>query len=1194
MLFSTFVFSSGAAGATITGNPVSGFTIVNKDGTTEHVDESWEERYPYGIFALSNSEMVITEGGSQQVLTVYRMGGTADKASAIIFYQPAVIKNEDGSVTFSQAISADDIVIMVEDPLPIAQYQPWGEPPAPERTDIRIKAAEGVDGQGEPCIILSLDTGAVDIGNYQWYVLRDGEWEEVKLAEGPELPVGQEDLDTYDFRCEFELGGVRYCTDSYKGIPYEKPEPAEIPEAPDDIELNPEPTYSQLVLDENDNKYNGVVFEVCFANGEYKKDIIISAKDDTEAELDEFATITIIDSIGGEVHPSLNTLMLRVADDDAENAEPSQVGFTVDRVSFDKSSGKAVLTVKRTGGKTKAISVDWSTEDGTAIAGTDYVAGSGTLYFYGDQDEQAIEIQLINDKIQDFNEKYFTVHLGNLLGDDNSSITVETCVVGLYNSNTADEFNLVSTLYDVQAVDVSGDISEAQGAPVSTGVISGSQVSANEGLDTLSGSGESYIEWFSDDDELDPMLYRYDGKVNFNGGNWSRYVNYYISLTSRGEGQNQLKINDMGKHYSYISATVHGGAKFSSGWDRFWFGGEQYAYTAFGLGFETYIGGKYSWAITKIWDCQPEYKNGVLFCVDPFNCGSTLSYNEKADHIMLFVKTRAGHPSAEDIQAKANVTFYRRTFNNDFYIDIYTANDADMKNVAKYSKENYQGIIQKVQITNGGTYEGKLFMGSTVQIVLGNTHLTPSKAYLVNSKNEIVKYGDISGNTITFSSLILPPEETYTFKLVLDRNQNIKIDVTPSAETDASGNPAGGAEKANKAAYSLLRSKNILNGSNGKITIGYSAKNSSTGLFETDRITETQYSLPSEDAVSIKDGIVTLENPVGNIQYINFNLGEDDVILYNGKAYAGNANIWLETRDLTPKDLTFYFYEKNLLTAVRPMKVSLDSVALYFDANGNGRIDGYFDEASGVFVTQDGDQFVTYLDNIDYEETLFRPVVGSDGKVRQYFMRAYYTANPACLVVPQGHSENERMQIMPNFITDVTNPNTYESLTNEERQYRTIVSGQSKLKPEGSSQIVDIGYISDNKLKYTAKASAYSYVDIPLGGDTNPPRQKTYRDYDDIFYYRKPEDYTVFEKGGIKYITLDGLIYYFDDEAPNNLGDAVYIWEPVFYGNLLKDFLNPQLKFFANSIAGNNIPVTRPYHFTVYYGWYNKPTSEPE
>ena len=66
IMFASMMMSALAAtitNASVAANNAGEIVITNPDGTTEIVDESWEEEYPYGIFALEKSEMSFTEGG---------------------------------------------------------------------------------------------------------------------------------------------------------------------------------------------------------------------------------------------------------------------------------------------------------------------------------------------------------------------------------------------------------------------------------------------------------------------------------------------------------------------------------------------------------------------------------------------------------------------------------------------------------------------------------------------------------------------------------------------------------------------------------------------------------------------------------------------------------------------------------------------------------------------------------------------------------------------------------------------------------------------------------------------------------------------------------------------------------------------------------------------------------------------------
>ena len=55
--------------------------------------------------------------------------------------------------------------------------------------------------------------------------------------------------------------------------------------------------------------------------------------------------------------------------------------FSAARYAISENAGAAAITVYRVGNTKNALSVDYSTSDGTAVAGQDYQPASGTLLF---------------------------------------------------------------------------------------------------------------------------------------------------------------------------------------------------------------------------------------------------------------------------------------------------------------------------------------------------------------------------------------------------------------------------------------------------------------------------------------------------------------------------------------------------------------------------------------------------------------------------------------------------------------------------------------------------------------------------------------------------------------------------------------------------------------------------------------------
>ena len=94
-------------------------------------------------------------------------------------------------------------------------------------------------------------------------------------------------------------------------------------------------------------------------------------------------------------------------------------------VEGDAGTSNMTFTISYTGAKND-ISVDWATADGTAVAGSDYVASSGTATFtLAGPTSQTITIPVIGDLLDEANET-FTVNLTNAQPPAIADITTAT------------------------------------------------------------------------------------------------------------------------------------------------------------------------------------------------------------------------------------------------------------------------------------------------------------------------------------------------------------------------------------------------------------------------------------------------------------------------------------------------------------------------------------------------------------------------------------------------------------------------------------------------------------------------------------------------------------------------------------------------------------------------------------------------
>jgi len=182
----------------------------------------------------------------------------------------------------------------------------------------------------------------------------------------------------------------------------------------------------------------------------------VSITDDVLPESNETLSLILSNPVGATIS-SPSSESLTIVDNDQPLA--GAFAFSMSSYTMSESGGVATITVNRTGGSAGLTSVDYATSNGTATAGQDYTANSGTLTFAAGEVTKTFDIAITNDL---FSEPDETVNLtlsnpqgGATLGSPSAATLTITNDDGILPfdpngdglMNTTDIFYLINFLF---------------------------------------------------------------------------------------------------------------------------------------------------------------------------------------------------------------------------------------------------------------------------------------------------------------------------------------------------------------------------------------------------------------------------------------------------------------------------------------------------------------------------------------------------------------------------------------------------------------------------------------------------------------------------------------------------------------------------------------------------------------------------
>jgi len=149
--------------------------------------------------------------------------------------------------------------------------------------------------------------------------------------------------------------------------------------------------------------YQSATGTLNWADGELSnQSFTITLVDDAIMEGDETVNISL-SNVAGAALGDPQDAVLTIVDD--EVASPGVVQFSASSYDVGEGGSSISISVTRSGGASGAVTVDYSSSNGTATAGSDYQAASGTLNWPdGDASAKTFLVSILNDSAEENDE----------------------------------------------------------------------------------------------------------------------------------------------------------------------------------------------------------------------------------------------------------------------------------------------------------------------------------------------------------------------------------------------------------------------------------------------------------------------------------------------------------------------------------------------------------------------------------------------------------------------------------------------------------------------------------------------------------------------------------------------------------------------------------------------------------------------
>jgi Calx-beta domain-containing protein len=137
-----------------------------------------------------------------------------------------------------------------------------------------------------------------------------------------------------------------------------------------------------------------------FTNRQTKATFSVPIINDSLVETNETVNLILKNPQGGDTLAAPSNAVLTIMSDDRAGT----LAFSAKAYSVDESAGVATITVNRKSGTASRVMIDFTTQNGTAVAGTDYTAASGTLIFGSNELSKTFTVPIQDDSTPETNK----------------------------------------------------------------------------------------------------------------------------------------------------------------------------------------------------------------------------------------------------------------------------------------------------------------------------------------------------------------------------------------------------------------------------------------------------------------------------------------------------------------------------------------------------------------------------------------------------------------------------------------------------------------------------------------------------------------------------------------------------------------------------------------------------------------------